>query len=227
MKTSIIALGAALAAFAGVAYAQQHMPPEGDPMGTATVTRAEAQTKAAEMFTRLDVNGDGKLDQADREAMIGKRFDAMDANHDGQLSKQEFIAAHQKMPGMEGHGMDEHAMEGQGGAMGPGMEEHPMRGHMGRRMGMSGGMGGGMGRMAAMADTNGDHAISRDEFLAAAMKRFDAADANHDGKLTPEERKAAFRAGMKAMREHRKGQGMDHGDMPPPPPPASAPAPTH
>lgn len=226
MKTSLVALGAALAAFAGVAYAQQHMPPEGDPMGAGTVTRAEAQAKAAEMFTKMDVNGDGKLDAADRDAMIGKRFDAMDTNHDGQLSKQEFIAAHQKMPGMAGHGMDEHGMDGPGGAMGPGMAGHRIGGHMGGHMGM----GGGMGRMAAMADTNGDHAISRDEFIAAAMKRFDAADANHDGKLTPEERKAAFRAGMKAMREHRMGQGkdhgMDHGDMPPPPP-APAPAPTH
>lgn len=207
MKTSLVALGAALAAFAGVAYAQQHMPPAGDPMGAATVTRAEAQAKAADMFARLDTNGDGKLDQADRDAMIGKRFDAMDTNHDGQLSKQEFIAAHQAMHeerGMGGPGMGGPGMGGPEGAMGG----HPM-GHR-----MHGGIGDRMGHMAAMADTNGDHAISRDEFLAAALKRFDAADTNHDGKVTPEERKAAFRAGMKAMREHR----MDH-DMPPPPPP--------
>jgi hypothetical protein len=208
MKTSLVALGAAVMAFAGVAYAQEHMPPTGDPMGAATVTRAEAQAKAADMFARLDANGDGKLDQADREAMIGKRFDAMDTNHDGQLSKQEFIAAHQAMHG--GPGMDGPPVAGmEGHRMGPGMMGH----------GMGGGMHGPMGRMAAMADTNGDHAISRDEFMAAAMKRFDAADTNHDGKLTPEERKAAFRAGMKARREHR----MDH-DMPPPPPPPPAPA---
>lgn len=205
MKTSLVALGAALVAFAGVAYAQEHMPPAGDPMGTATVTRAEAEAKATAMFARLDANGDGKLDQADREAMIAKRFDAMDTNHDGQLSKQEFIAAHQAMH--EGHGMEGPPMAGPG-RMGPGMMGH----------GMHPGMGG-MGPMGAMADTNGDHAISRDEFVAAALKRFDAADANHDGKLTPEERKAAFRAGRKAMREHR----MDHDMPPPPPPPAPAP----
>lgn len=218
MKTSLVALGAALAAFAGVAYAHQHLPPAGDPMGGGTVTRAEAQDKAAAMFARLDANGDGKLDPADREAMMAKRFDAMDANHDGQLSKQEFLAAHQRMPGgpgrdgppmggpgMAGHDMEGHGMEGPG--KGPRMMGHGMRGGMG-----------GMGRMAAMADTNGDHAISRDEFMAAAMKRFDAADANRDGKLTPEERKAAMRAGMKAMREHR----MDHAM--PPPAPATGPA---
>lgn len=213
MKTSLLALGAALAAFTGVAYAQEHMPPAGDPMGAGTVTRAEAQAKAADMFARLDANGDGKLDAADRDAMLAKRFDEMDSNHDGQLSKAEFLAAHQKMPG--GHGMGGHGMGGPGMG-GPGMDGPPMPGMAGH--GMHGGMGGGMGRMAAMADTNGDHAISRDEFIAAALKRFDAADANHDGTLTAEERKAAFRAGMKAMREHRMGHDT------PPPAPASSPA---
>ena len=38
-----------------------------DRMGDKTVTRAEAEARAREVFARLDVNHDGKLDKADRE----------------------------------------------------------------------------------------------------------------------------------------------------------------
>jgi hypothetical protein len=47
-------------------------------------------------------------------------------------------------------------------------------------------------------DTDGDGKVSRNEALAAAAARFDAADANKDGFLTPEEMKAAHRAHRKA-----------------------------
>jgi len=212
MKRSVLALGAAslaLAALGGAALAQQKMGAMGghDPFGNATITRAEAQAKATEMFARLDVNGDGKLDAADRTAAMAKRFDAMDANHDGMLSKQEFLDAHQAMR----DGM----MKAHGGPGGPG--ERPMGEHR---------IGGGMRAMHGMMmlrtmDANGDKAISRDEFIAGALKRFDAADANHDGKLTPEERHAAMRQGK--MKHRQQMGGMHHdmgamGDMPPPPP---------
>ena len=218
MKRKTIALGSIglatvlAAGLGGAALAQQAGGMRGpmgghDPLGDATITRAEAQAKAAEMFAKMDLNHDGKLDSADRAVRIGRRFDAMDANHDGTLSKQEFIDAHMKPtpPGPQG---------GRPEGMGPGRMGHH-------------GMGGAMmiGMLARM-DTNGDKAISRDEFVAGALQRFDAADANHDGKLTPEERRAAFRAGMmKHMRGMgHGGEGMEHGgmghdmdDMPPPP----------
>jgi len=221
MKRTALALSAAVlvTGLAGAAIAQHRMGGPGgmDPFGDATVTRAEAQAKAAEMFAKLDVNGDGRIDAADRTAAMAKRFDAMDANHDGMLSKQEFMDAHQKMMGHMGGG----AMAGHDG---PGGEGHRMGG-----MGHGGGMRGMM--MLRQMDANGDKAITRDEFIAGALKRFDAADANHDGKLTPEERRTAMRQMM--MRRHQMmGEhggpgmggmnhgGMDHdmGDMPPPPP---------
>lgn len=213
MKRTALALGAAVlvTGLAGTAIAQHRMGGH-DPFGDATVTRAEAQAKATEMFTRLDVNGDGRIDAADRTAAIGKRFDAIDANHDGMLSKQEFLDAHQAMMGQKGMG----AMTG---------SDRPGEHHMGGGMGHRGGAMGGM-MMLRQMDANGDKAVSRDEFIAGALKRFDAADANHDGKLTPEERRAAMR---QMMMKHRQmmGQhggpggmgGMDHdmSDMPPPP----------
>lgn len=204
MKRFTLALSAAALALTGVAagaaYAQQHRM-MADPMGDATVTRAEAQTKAGAMFDMRDANHDGKLDQADRSARIGQRFDLMDTNHDGALSKDEFVAAHMKSMGERG-GPDQMGRGRDG--RGHGMGDRSM-GHHGMRM------------MGAM-DANNDSVITRDEFVAGALKRFDAADANHDGNLTKDERSAAFRTHMQERRGHK---GM-MGAMPAPPAPAPA-----
>src|SRR3546814_20375997 len=63
-------------------------------------------------------------------------------------------------------------------------KRHAMRGHHGKRGGQHG------MRMMGKADTDGDKAISQAEFQTAALARFDAADANKDGQVTSEERKA-------------------------------------
>lgn len=195
MRTSILALAAAAATLAGVAYAQQP-PPAADPMGAATITRTDAQTRAAAMFDRFDANHDGKLDQADRAARMTAMFDQFDTNHDGAISRDEFTAAHERMGpggrGMRRGGADHAGMDH--GAMPP-----PPRGAEARAP------------------------LSRDAFVAEAMKRFDAADTNHDGKLTRDERRAAFRAHA-GMGRHGRGKAGGHGmpggpDMPPPPPP--------
>jgi hypothetical protein len=52
--------------------------------------------------------------------------------------------------------------------------------------------------MGKMADANGDGVVTKDEFVAGALARFDAGDTNHDGSLTPAERQAAH-AAMKAQ----------------------------
>lgn len=204
MKKLTLGLSAAALALAGtVALAQSHDMGKMDPMAGKTVTKAEAQTMAVQMFDKMDANRDGKLDSADREAHRAQRmeehFAKLDADKSGSISRDEFNAAHQ--PGERG-GRGEHGRRGEG------------------RKGM--GHGGGM-MMLHMADTNKDKAVSKDEFLAAHAKHFDTADANHDGKLTPEERKAAhekMRGMMGKMKGMHGGHGM-HGDadMPPPPPP--------
>lgn len=179
MNRKTLALGAAALALcgsvAGIAIAQQNSPAAERHRGP--VTRAEVQARAAEMFARLDVNHDGKLDQTDRqarrEARVEQRFERLDANKDGHIDKAEFTAAFQPHGG-RGDGMD-------GRGWGGGMR------HMGA-----------MRRMAGL-DANGDRAITRDEFIGGALKRFDAADANHDGTLTPEERRAAKQLRMGAM----------------------------
>lgn len=195
------ALGLSMAAtvLAGTAWAASDAPPAGAaPMRgwTTAETRAQAQSRAEAMFERMDVNHDGKLDQADRTAHETEMFDRMDTNHDGSISREEFMAAHQR------------------GAMGG-----PPEGAMGKRDGGHHGMRGPDrdhmgGMMLGMADTNHDGVVTKDEFVAAALKHFDMMDANHDGTVTPAERKAAM-AAMRTKWRDRKGSNMA--------PPASSP----
>ncbi|AIT80116.1 EF-hand domain-containing protein [Novosphingobium pentaromativorans] len=195
-----LAISAATLAIGGVAYAQM---PQGDPMmdtdGDGTVTRSESQAMAAAMFARMDVNKDGKLDRTDREErrteMKNRMFEMLDANKDGSISKQEFMDArhpgHDGMRGPGGPGMDDAGMDG-------------MDGHHGKRGDKRGWHRGGMAMMK-MADTDNDGAISQAEFEAAAARHFDMMDANKDGTVTKEERKAA-RDKMKAQWQAKKAQ---------------------
>ena len=195
MKTITKGLSAVAMVLAagGIAHAAQDQRGWGGPDANTTMTRAQAQAKAEEMFAKHDANSDGKLDQADRAAMMGKKFDSLDTDRNGSLSRDEFLAGHK-------NGGDHAGMAGMG-------EEGGKMGRHGRRHG-----GGGM--MMKMADANQDGAVTKAEAVAGALKHFDMTDANHDGKVTPEERKAAMakmRGHMKTMRGHMGG------DMPPPP----------
>ncbi|MBJ6120932.1 hypothetical protein [Sphingomonas mollis] len=57
------------------------------------------------------------------------------------------------------------------------------------------------------ADANGDGIVTRAEAMAQANGMFARMDSNHDGKVTPEERRAA----MEAMRAERRGDGIGRG----------------
>ena len=237
MKRLLIGISAGALAMASVAVAAEtQMGP-----GAHVLTREEAKAHAEEAFAKLDLNHDGKLDAADRAARWGMMFDKIDTNHDGTISRDEFVAAHAKMgPGGMGHGEmgGEHRdgppppghewREGHEGGPGHGgrMGEH-MRGPMGGRMAAAK-----MGMLMLIlreADPAHTGSVTKDAFVGAALKLFDKADTNHDGKVTPEERRAArvaFRQEMgKRMHERMEHDGhmggMKMGDMPPPPPPPS------
>ncbi|WP_095012475.1 EF-hand domain-containing protein [Tsuneonella mangrovi] len=187
LTLTIAAATLATAGLAGIAYAAPGMMPSGD------MTRAQATAMADKMFAKMDVNGDGKIDAADREAMKAKMFDRIDTNHDGVISKDEFEAA------------------------GPPHRDGDMRGERqgkrGHHRGMRGDRGDMMRMMLRRADTNGDGAITKAEFEAAALKHFDQMDANHDGTVTAAERQAAHDA-MKAKWEQMRAEHQ----APPPPP---------
>ena len=200
-----VTLGISITALtlAGPAYASHHQGHGADADHNRTITRAEAQTHAGEMFAKMDANTDGKLDAADRAAhettMRAEHFAKLDTNKDGSISRQEFDVAHSGGAD-RGHGM--------------GGDHGVKRGMMGHGGG-HGGMGGAM-MMMQMADTNKDQAVSRDEFEAAHLQHFTMADTNKDGSVTREERQAA----KAKMRAHMQGMGnkMSGHDMAPPPP---------
>jgi EF hand len=76
------------------------------------------------------------------------------------------------------------AQPGQPGMMSPGMMHHgPMMGRDGHMMKV----------MFAIADADGDGALSFEEVTVIHKRIFDSVDANHDGKVTAEEIQAFLR----------------------------------
>ena len=101
-KIPLLTLGAALIAVPVLAA------PGGD--RNATQTRAEVQTRAAEMFARMDVNQDGKLDTADRAAKRAERGEKRAAADEAGQGKRHAMRGHHGKRG--GH----HAMRMMGKA---------------------------------------------------------------------------------------------------------------
>jgi Ca2+-binding EF-hand superfamily protein len=176
IKLTLLA-GAAIAA-AGVAVAQ---PPA--PRGPAPeVTREQAVQRADQHFQQLDADRDGRVTAAELQARAqgrmgqrqqrmaqrqgrmadrqGQMFDRLDTDRNGQISREEFG---QRMA-MRGGGEGRRGMRGQRGGMGGG-------GRMGERL---------LGE---------DGVVTAEEFRTRALERFDRMDANHDGRIAPEERR--------------------------------------
>lgn len=176
-----VLIGAALAVLAaGSAYAIEganvRQPADAD--GNGVLSRAEAQASATQRFALLDANKDGKLDQADREARGVALFQRLDTDRNGQLSQAEFSAR----PAFA--------------ARAPGSDDKA-KGDRGFRRGGHG--RGHRGAHPGFADADNDGAVTQAEFTQAALRRFDAADANKDGNVTKEERQA--------RRQHGRGDG--------------------
>lgn len=171
-----ILVGLAVAATTtGAAWAADHAA--GHQRMAEPLTRAQAEARAGQMFDRMDANKDGRVDAADRAARQAAMFDRIDADKNGQISREEFTAHH--------------------AAMGQGREGQRM-GHRGKRGDHHAGM---MGRGMMGADGQ----ATRAEFTAAALARFDRMDANKDGQVTAEERRAA-REAMKARRDAQRNK---------------------
>jgi hypothetical protein len=167
-------------------------------MHSGPTTRADVETRVKTHFAAVDANKDGFIVLAEADAMRTKHqaesrdqhFAAMDKDKDGSISRAEFDAEHQGVntDGAKAGG------EGKGGRHMRGGGRHGGGGRMGSMMG---------GRMFERADANADGKVSLAEALTKPLARFDAADTNKDGTLTPEERKAAREAMRGKWREKR------------------------
>jgi hypothetical protein len=170
-----LSIYAGLMAFSAMSASAIYAAPDGraDQDGNRVVTKAEAMAAADAVFAKMDANADGTLNEGDKTAMLAKRFAAIDTDKNDSISQAEFMAAHE-MLGERRMSRREKRMEHR---------------KMSKRHKREGGRGGPMDMMAR-ADSNGDKAISQPEFRAAAAARFAKADANKDGRITPDERKA-------------------------------------
>lgn len=106
------------------------------------------------------------------------KFAQLDTNHDGAISREEAAAA----PMLSGK-FDEIDTDHDGRVM-PAELKAYAKTHRG---------GAKAGGIFSKMDSNGDGVVTREEVAAnpKLARRFDAADADHDGRVTPEEAKAA------------------------------------
>ncbi|MBA4307412.1 MAG: hypothetical protein C0429_11820 [Sphingopyxis sp.] len=187
-RTKIFAGLLAVSLTSAALYAAPGMKADAD--GDKNVTKAEALAQADARFAKMDANGDGTLNSADRTAMAKKHFAEMDADKNGSINESEFMAAHEARLAAR---RDRHVqrMDKANADAGGERRERHVGGH--GRSGM---------KMLALADTNGDKAVTQAEFRKAAETRFAKADTNNDGTISAAERKS--------MRK-------DRGDRPPPP----------
>ncbi len=115
----------------------------------------------------------------------GREFDRLDENHDGMISRDEFSKGRElriEKRIVRREKVKEARREGE---------------RQGKRMHRRDGTGG--ARMIVMADTNKDGRITLPEAEALALQHFDRMDANHDGQVTPEERRAGHKILIEEM----------------------------
>jgi len=201
----------------GVAVAQSVPQPPAHRHAMQTEARADVQAHVGKLFARLDTNHDGFITEAESNAVEAQhgakaeqraqRFDPnkifarIDANHDGKITATEAEAAHNARAQAKGGQPAKAQATGFGGLFARAdsnkdgaitrAEFDAMAGQMHARMEQAGIHRGGIGHMFESADVNKDGKVSLAEAQSVALQHFDRADMNHDGKLTPDERKQA------------------------------------
>lgn len=185
--------------------------------------RDVVQKQLSDQFSTIDTNKDGFIDRAEIDAQraamkkkweekrterLNAHFNALDSNKDGQISKAEFDAFHAARANRHSDGKKDDARDPNSQRATPKHNKH-MKSAMGhhRRDGANQHYGAhkmNRGDMLARLDSNKDGKISLAEFSAPALNRFDAADTNKDGVVTPEERRAASEKSRQKARENMK-----------------------
>ena len=185
---------------------------------TSNQNRSEVGARVEQMFKKLDLNHDGfitKDEIATTRAQFDERsaksapkraakmFDRLDTNQDGQVTQTEVEVAHTARLAAKGRkpasrrpassSLFAHADANKDGVVT--RAEFEAAAAAGKIKVRHGGMrGSALVRMFDLADMDKDGRVSLKEAEAAALQQFDAADLNHDGVLTPDERRQASKA---------------------------------
>ena len=230
MKKLLIAAAALMAGTAALAQTAPVAPPApaapmAHPMADKTMTRAEVVAMVRDHFGRLDADKNGSITTDEVAKGAGQwgdharmmhspggeggdhvmryehrdpkeAFDRLDSNKDGSISRDEFTKGQQERfeKRIEIHEQHKEALKDAK----PGEKQALRMHHMG-------GMGG--SRMIVMADSDHDGKITLPEAEAMALQHFDQMDTNHDGQVTPEERRAGRQIIIKKVIEEKKTNG--------------------
>ena len=89
-KSLEVIAGAAIAAFAGLAFAQISPPPPSTPPSSPSTDAAGS----GDVFTKLDTDKDGMVSkkEASKNKALTAKWDTLDSNKDGKLDQGEFAA---------------------------------------------------------------------------------------------------------------------------------------
>ncbi|MGK6321718.1 hypothetical protein ACMGDM_01390 [Sphingomonas sp. DT-51] len=190
------ALGALALAGASPALAQ-------DPAVTPPVPRADAPPR--DLLAAADTDHDGVVTREEAAAAADRRFAAMDSNGDGTIDRDERRAARPHRPGPRG---DMSPPRNAAPSSLPGdAPAPPPRGHERDRDGRD--------DAAHRHHPREPREITRAQFRERAVRLFDRADANHDGRVDQQER-AAVQLLMRARRIGPDGDLRDGRRGPPP-----------
>jgi Ca2+-binding EF-hand superfamily protein len=146
----------------------------------------------AEMFKRLDTNGDGKItvDEGPEQGrrMVAAILERSDKGRDGSLTQQEFLAAVEQFSRSQqgGRPTDKNRPAKDGNAKRPEGDRPGQGGDAMRRPGQSDRPSNGGPAFLRILDVNKDGRLSRDE-LAKAVTLIDRLDQNRDGSLDSRE----------------------------------------
>ena len=175
MRKTVLTLMLAASALTSAACSAQTAPNPANQTG-ANQTAGTPMPRAA---MRQDADRDGVVTRAEAIAQADARFAQMDTDRDGRVSATEMRAYRTAMRDrMVARGRDVPVPP-------PGGAKHD---GMGRRM-----------------DPNRDGSVTREEFQARALKRFDRMDANRDGRIDATERANAAEMRRVDRRERREG----------------------
>ena len=94
MRKSTLIAGAAITAFAGLAFAQISPPAPSSTSPSSTSPSTGSAPAGGDVFTKLDADKDGMVSkkEASKNKSLTAKWDTLDTNKDGKLDQGEFAA---------------------------------------------------------------------------------------------------------------------------------------
>lgn len=142
---------------------------------TATTAFAQDMTPGGHFIENWDLDGNGAVSLAEATEKRGDLFTTFDADENGSLSAEEYKAFDETRAAHQAQQQAEMEKQGMGKGKGKGMMQ---------MMGFGKGNAEEAGMALAFNDTDGNGAVSREEFIGKAPEWFAKMDRNGDGAIT-------------------------------------------